>query len=112
MRKITSILNKVAVLMATTAIMATAVYAKTFKIAYDADPVTLDIQEQLSGGMLQHSHLVFDPLVRWTKDLQIEPRLATRWEQPTPTTMIVTLRKGGKIPFWQRFYRKRCYLYH
>jgi peptide/nickel transport system substrate-binding protein len=43
--------------------------AKDLRLAYDADPVTLDIHEQLSGGMLQLSHMSFDPLIRWTKDL-------------------------------------------
>ncbi|MFA9418828.1 MAG: ABC transporter substrate-binding protein, partial [Gammaproteobacteria bacterium] len=47
----------------------TGVNAKTLRLAYDADPVTLDIHEQLSGGTLQLSHMSFDPLIRWTRDL-------------------------------------------
>ncbi len=35
--------------------------AKTMKLGLDADPVSLDPQVQLSGGMLQYSHWVFDP---------------------------------------------------
>lgn len=38
--------------------------AATLKMAYDADPVSLDPHEQLSGGTLQLSHMTFDPLVR------------------------------------------------
>ena len=53
--------------------------ANTLKMAYDADPVSLDPHEQLSGGTLQLSHMVFDPLVRWTQDLQFEARLAESW---------------------------------
>jgi len=64
------------------------------RVAYDADPVSLDPHEQLSGGTLQYSHLVFDPLVRWSKDLSFEPRLATAWEQTDPLTTRFTLRKG------------------
>lgn len=64
----------------------------TLRVAYDADPVSLDIHEQLSGGMLQLSHLTFDPLVRWTKDFDFEPRLATQWEQVDDTTLRMTLR--------------------
>ena len=45
--------------------------AKTLKVGLDADPVSLDPQVQLSGGMLQLSHCVFDPLVRLNKDHQI-----------------------------------------
>jgi len=48
------------------------VNAKTLRLAYDADPVTLDIHEQLSGGILQLSHMSFDPLIRWTKDLAFD----------------------------------------
>ncbi|SFH72940.1 ABC transporter substrate-binding protein [Modicisalibacter xianhensis] len=66
----------------------------TLRVAYDADPVSLDIHEQLSGGMLQLSHLTFDPLVRWTQDFEFEPRLATDWEQVDDTTMRMTLRDG------------------
>ncbi len=48
--------------------------AKDLRMAYDADPVTLDIHEQLSGGVLQLSHMSFDPLIRWTKELAFENR--------------------------------------
>lgn len=66
----------------------------TVKVAYDADPVSLDPHEQLSGGTLQLSHMVFDPLVRWTQDLQFEPRLAESWEQIDPLTTRFHLRDG------------------
>lgn len=65
----------------------------TLKVAYDADPVSLDPFEQLSGGTLQLNHLAFDPLVRWTQDLQFEGRLAESWEQIDPLTMRFNLRK-------------------
>ncbi len=71
--------------------------AASIKVAYDADPVSLDPHEQLSGGTLQLSHMAFDPLVRWTQDLQFEPRLATSWEQIDPTTTRFHLRKGVKF---------------
>ncbi len=71
--------------------------AKTLKLAMDADPVSLDPHVQLSGGMLQYSHLVFDPLVRWTKDMEFEPRLAEKWERLDDTTMRFYLRKGVKF---------------
>ncbi|UWQ37724.1 ABC transporter substrate-binding protein [Leisingera aquaemixtae] len=75
--------------------MAPVAYAETtVRVAYDADPVSLDPHEQLSGGTLQLSHMVFDPLVRWTQDLQFEPRLAESWEQIDETTMRFKLRSG------------------
>jgi len=73
------------------------VQAKELKMAYDADPVTLDIHEQLSGGVLQLSHMCFDPLIRWTKDLSFEPRLATSYERLNDTTVRFHLRKGVKF---------------
>ncbi|GMG83206.1 ABC transporter substrate-binding protein [Paralimibaculum aggregatum] len=71
--------------------------AQTLKVAYDADPVSLDPHEQLSGGTLQLSHMVFDPLVRWTQDLSFEPRLATSWERVDSETMRFKLREGVKF---------------
>lgn len=77
------------------AAMAGAAFADTtVRVAYDADPVSLDPYEQLSGGTLQLSHMVFDPLVRWTQDLQFEGRLAESWEQIDDTTMRFHLREG------------------
>ncbi len=71
--------------------------ANTLRMAYDADPVSLDPHEQLSGGTLQLSHMVFDPLIRWTQELGFEPRLATGWERVDDTTMRFMLREGVKF---------------
>ncbi|MFB9868215.1 ABC transporter substrate-binding protein [Vreelandella sulfidaeris] len=77
-----------------TALLPMTASAETLRIGYAADPETLDIHEQLSGGMLRFSHLAFDPLIRWTKDFQFEPRLATEWEQVDENTTRMTLREG------------------
>ncbi len=71
--------------------------AKTLKLGLDADPVSLDPQVQLSGGMLQYSHMVFDPLVRWTQKGTFEPRLAVKWERLNDLTIRFYLRKGVKF---------------
>ncbi|MCF6246111.1 MAG: ABC transporter substrate-binding protein [Desulfobacula sp.] len=71
--------------------------AKTLKVGLAADPVSLDPQVQLSGGMLQLSHWVFDPLVRWTQDGQFEPRLATKWERINEYRVRFYLRQGVKF---------------
>jgi len=47
--------------------------------------------------MLQFSHLVFDPLVRWTKKGTFEPRLAVKWERLDNLTVRFFLRKGVKF---------------
>ncbi len=41
--------------------------------------------------------MLFDPLVRWTKDLGFEARLAESWERVNDTTMRFKLRKGVKF---------------
>lgn len=71
--------------------------AATLRLGIDADPVSLDPHVQLSGGMLQYSHMVFDPLVRWAPDGSFEPRLAEKWELVNPTTTRFYLRKGVKF---------------
>jgi len=71
--------------------------AKTLKVGLDAGPVSQDPQVQLSGGMLQFSHWVFDPLVRYAQDMHFEPRLAEKWERIDDLTMRFYLRKGVKF---------------
>ncbi|MCW8329480.1 ABC transporter substrate-binding protein [Photobacterium sp. SDRW27] len=71
--------------------------AADIKVAYDADPVSLDPHEQLSGGTLQMSHMVFDPLVRYTQELDFEPRLAESWERVDANTFRFKLRQGVKF---------------
>ncbi len=71
--------------------------AKTLRLAFDADPKTMDIQEQLSGGMLQFSHWVFDPLVRYAQDMSIVPRLASKYERVDELTVRFYLKKGVKF---------------
>ena len=71
--------------------------AADIKVAYDSDPVTLDPHEQLSGGVMQMSHMLFDPLVRFTKDFDFEARLAEKWERIDDNTFRFTLRKNVKF---------------
>jgi peptide/nickel transport system substrate-binding protein len=73
--------------------LAFSVTAADITVAYDSDPVTLDPHEQLSEGVLQVSHMLFDPLIRFTKDFDFEPRLATKWERIDAKTFRFTLRQ-------------------
>jgi len=79
--------------LAVSASLATA-EAKTLRMAYDADPTSLDPHEQLASATLQLSHLTFDPLLRFRKDLTLEPRLATSWEKIGDRTTRFHLREG------------------
>ncbi len=60
----------------------------------DAEPVSMDPHAHLSTGTLQFSHLVFDPLLRWTQAMDFEPRLAHKWERIDARTLRFHLRKG------------------
>jgi len=68
--------------------------AKTLRLVMDAEPVSMDPHAHLSGGTLQFSHLVFDPLLRWTQSMGFEPRLAQKWERIDARTLRFHLRKG------------------
>ena len=78
-------------------LLAVPIHAKTLKLAYDADPVSLDLHEQLSGGTLQLSHMVCDPLIRWNQDLGFDARVASSWQRQNDTTVRFNLRTGVKF---------------
>lgn len=68
--------------------------ATTLKIALDSEPISLDPHEHLTENTLQTSHLLFDPLIRWTKDNTLEPRLAKAWQQIDERTTRFILREN------------------
>src|SRR3990172_10003803 len=74
-----------------------AAQAKTLRMAYDADPTSLDPHEQLAGATLQLSHLTFDPLLRFRQDFSLEPRLAKSWEKIDDKTTRFHLREGVRL---------------
>ena len=59
-------------------------------MACDAAPTSLDSHEQLASA----THLTFDPLLRFRKDLTLEPRLATSWEKIDDRTTRFHLREA------------------
>ncbi|WP_277208514.1 ABC transporter substrate-binding protein [Vibrio misgurnus] len=71
--------------------------AADITVAYDSDPVSMDPHEQLSGATLQLSHMVLDPLIRFTQTMEFEPRLAQSWQRIDNETMRFTLRQGVKF---------------
>ena len=68
--------------------------AADLKIAYASLPISLDPEELVSGNYLRLSYLIFDPLVRYSKDMQPEGQLAKRWKRIDKTTMRFYLRHG------------------
>lgn len=78
-------------------VFALPLHAKTLNLAYDADPVSMDLHEQLSGGTLQFSHMVCDPLLRWNQEFGFTPRVASSWERRDQSTVRFNLRRGVKF---------------
>ena len=91
-----TIKSKLAMALITAGLSFSAV-AADITVGYASDPVSLDPHEQLSGGTLQMSHMVFDPLVRFSHKMEFEPRLAESWERVDNETMRFHLRKGVKF---------------
>ena len=71
--------------------------ARELRMAYDTGPATFDIQERLTNRVLQLSHWCFDPLIRWNRDLEFEPRLATSFERIDDSTVRFRLRPGVRF---------------
>src|SRR5262245_66635674 len=70
---------------------------KTLRMAYDADPTSLDPHEQLASPTLQLSHLTFHPWLRFRRDLTLDPRPATRWQRIHHPTPPCHLRAGAHL---------------
>ena len=67
------------------------------KWAAQNDILTLDPHSQNHAttiSLLQHA---YEPLVRYNKDFQVEPALATSWQQVSPTQWRFSLRKNVKF---------------
>jgi peptide/nickel transport system substrate-binding protein len=86
-----------AAIVAAVATLAVPGHAATLKWAAQNDILTLDPHSQnhaTTHSLLQHT---YEGLVRYTKDFQPEPCLATSWQQISPTQWRFSLRKGVKF---------------
>jgi len=86
-----------ACLVMTGLLSATTASARELRMAFEEVPATLDIHEQLSQSVLQLAHISFDPLIRWTRELSFEPRLATNFQRLDANTVRFKLRRGVKF---------------
>ena len=71
--------------------------AATLRWGAQNDILTLDPHSQnhaTTHGILQHT---YEGLVRYTKDFQVEPCLATSWQQISPTQWRFNLRRNVKF---------------
>jgi peptide/nickel transport system substrate-binding protein len=67
------------------------------KVATDAAPVGLDPQLSAAWSTLTFVETCYDTLVRYNAKMDLEPSLATSWEQPDQLSYIFHLRKGVKF---------------
>jgi peptide/nickel transport system substrate-binding protein len=83
-----------AALLAATAVGA---QANTFRWANDGDVNSMDPYARQETFLLSFMQNIYDPLVRRNRQLQVEPALAARWEQTSPTVWRFHLRPDVKF---------------
>ena len=72
-------------------------HAKTFRWAAQGDILTMDPHSQNEGMTIAANSYVYEPLVDYDASFKVIPRLATSWEQVSPTLYRFTLRKDVKF---------------
>ena len=77
--------------------------AENFRWANDGDANSMDPYTRNETFLLTFAQNIHDPLVRRNRKLQIEPALAARWENPSPTIWRFHLRPGVKFHGGQAF---------
>jgi peptide/nickel transport system substrate-binding protein len=83
-------------LLLAAAVTAQPAAAASFRWANDGDVATMDpdmLQETVQLSFLSN---IYEPLIRRNKDLKLEPALAVKWEQTSPTVWRFHLRPNVK----------------
>ncbi|HUB12097.1 MAG TPA: ABC transporter substrate-binding protein [Acetobacteraceae bacterium] len=70
--------------------------AASFRWANDGDVATMDPDMQQETVQLSFLSNIYEPLIRRTPDLKLQPALATSWEQVSPTVWRFHLRPNVK----------------
>jgi len=73
---------------------ALAAQAQVLRWANDGDVNSMDPYTRQETFLLAFNSHIYEPLVRRNRDMQPEPALAERWEQPSPTIWRFHLRRG------------------
>jgi peptide/nickel transport system substrate-binding protein len=71
--------------------------AQVFRWANDGDVNSMDPYGRNETFLLSFNSNIYEPLVRRNKEMLVEPALAERWEQPSPTVWRFHLRQGVKF---------------
>src|SRR3954452_3145296 len=81
-----------------TAILATAfAEAKTFRWANDGDANSMDPYARQETFLLLMDMSFYEPLIRRSREMKLEPGLATEWARVEPTVWRFKLRQGVKF---------------
>ncbi|GGA26537.1 ABC transporter substrate-binding protein [Neptunicoccus cionae] len=78
-------------------LLATTSTAETVRWGAPRDIVSLDPYSYGDSYTINFLNNIYEGLVRYNRDLEIEPALATSWEVVSPTTWRFTLREGVKF---------------
>lgn len=90
----TKLLEGLAVGALATALAVSAASAETMRWGAPRDIVSLDPYSYGDSYTINFLNHIYEGLVRYNRDLEIEPALATSWEIVSPTTWRFTLRDG------------------
>ncbi len=71
--------------------------AANFRWANDGDVGAMDPYTRQETLQLSFLSNIYEPLVRWNRDLRLEPALAASWQQTSPTVWRFNLRPGVKF---------------
>jgi peptide/nickel transport system substrate-binding protein len=71
--------------------------ARTFRMSVSGDANTMDPHSQNAGNVTLLLRQIYEPLVMRGKKLEIEPGLATAWQQLEPTRWRFTLRPNVRF---------------
>ncbi|TDH63325.1 ABC transporter substrate-binding protein [Dankookia rubra] len=71
--------------------------AQVFRWANDGDVNSMDPYTRQETFLLSFNANIYEPLVRRDRQMGLEPALAERWEQPSPTVWRFHLRRGVKF---------------
>ncbi|PJI43229.1 ABC transporter substrate-binding protein [Ferrovibrio sp.] len=77
--------------------------AKTFKWGNDGDVSSMDPYARNETFLLTFMANVYEPIVRRDRNLKLEPSLATKWENKSPTLWRFELRQGVKFAGGEAF---------
>ncbi|MBY0329071.1 MAG: ABC transporter substrate-binding protein [Acetobacteraceae bacterium] len=71
--------------------------AQVFRWANDGDVNSMDPYTRNETFLLAFNSHIYEPLVRRNRQMEPEPALAERWEQPSPTVWRFHLRRGVRF---------------